>query len=294
MDRTPAFGLGIVSLSLMVLSACSNKPVIVVGSKNFTEQVILGELLAQQIERRLDVTVQRKLNLGGTLLTHEAVKAGSLDLYPEYTGTALTAVLKLPSAKDPSVVMEQVRRGYKSWGLVWLDPLGFNNTFAMVIRTEVARELAANTLSAAAQRPRPWKMGVGYEFIERPDGLPGLLNAYGLRMEGAPVAMDLGLLYTAIEGRRIEMGAASATDAQLSRAEFTALADDRSFFPPYQCAVVVRESALANTPGLRNALSELSNLISDADMRGMNAAVEREHRPVFDIAREFLKAKLPK
>ncbi len=253
----------------------------------------LGELVAQQIERRLDVEVHRKLNLGGTLLAHEAVKAGSLDLYPEYTGTALTAVLKRPAIKDPRAVLEQVRQGYKPWDLVWLDPLGFNNTFAMVIRTDAAKDLTARTLSAAAQRPRPWKMGVGYEFVGRPDGLSGLLSAYGLRMDGAPLGMDLGLLYPAIESGRIEMGAASSTDAQLARSEFTVLEDDKLYFPPYQCAIVVRESALAKHPGLREVLSELSGLITDADMRRMNSAIEREHRSEAYVAREFLKFKLP-
>lgn len=293
MARTSTFALGLAALSFIVVSACSSKPVIVVGSKNFTEQVMLGEIVAQQIERRLEIQVQRKLNLGGTLLTHEAVKAGSLDLYPEYTGTALTAVLKLPTSKDPASVLDQVRQGYKPWNLTWLDPLGFNNTFAMVIRTDAAKGLGGKTLSAAARRPQPWKMGVGYEFMQRPDGLPGLLNAYGLRMDGEALAMDLGLLYPALESGRIEMGAASATDAQLARSEFTVLDDDKSYFPPYQCAIVVRDATLAQHPGLRAVLAELSGAISDADMRRMNAALEREHRPAVDVAREFLNHKFP-
>ena len=190
-------------------------------------------------------------------------------------------------------MLDQVRQGYKPWNLTWLDPLGFNNTFAMVIRTDAAKGLGGKTLSAAARRPQPWKMGVGYEFMQRPDGLPGLLNAYGLRMDGEALAMDLGLLYPALESGRIEMGAASATDAQLARSEFTVLEDDKAYFPPYQCAIVVREAALAQHAGLRAVLAELSGAISDADMRRMNAALEREHRPAVDVAREFQNHKFP-
>jgi osmoprotectant transport system substrate-binding protein len=161
-------------LVLIVGAGCSSKPRIVVGSKNFTEQVLLGEILAQHIERRLNVAVERKLNLGGTLLAHEALKSGSLDLYPEYTGTALTAVLKLESVNDRAKVLDQVRGGYHQWGLTWLDPLGFNNTFAMVVRTDAARQQGWTTLSDAARRANPWILGAGYEFVQRPDGLQGL------------------------------------------------------------------------------------------------------------------------
>jgi len=259
-----------------------------VGSKNFTEQVLLGEIIAQQIERRTSLPVERKLNLGGTLLAHQALKNGGIDLYPEYTGTALTAVLKQSLQRDASTVLQQVRDSYSQWHLKWLDPLGFDNTFAMVVRTDLARQLGVQSLSDSAKRPEPWKLGVGYEFVQRADGLAGLVKTYGLRVAGDPVMMDLGLLYPALTAGRIEMGAASATDGPLARPEFTVLADDQHYFPPYECAVVVRKDALARDAALQKALLELSGRITATEMRRMNAAVDLEHHSVPEVARDFL------
>jgi glycine betaine/choline ABC-type transport system substrate-binding protein len=275
-------------LIALLAAGCSPGSRVVVGSKNFTEQVVLGEVIAQHIERRLGVQVDRKLNLGGTLLAHEAVKGGHIDLYPEYTGTALTAILKAPVERDPNAVLARVRDSYLPWRLAWMDPLGFDNTFAIVVRADTARRQALRTITDAAKRSAPWRMGVGYEFVQRPDGLPGLLQIYGLRMSGAPTTMDLGLLYPALQANRIDMAAANATDGLLARPEFTTLADDRHYFPPYECAIVVREDALARYPGLRSALAELSGRISEAEMRLMNAAVDTDHRAVAEVAREFL------
>ena len=269
-------------------AGCSSKPRIVAGSKNFAEQVLLGEIVAGQIERRLGFVVERKLDLGGTLLAHEALKGGSIDLYPEYTGTALTAVLKRPPIKDANAVLDAVREGYRPWRLEWLPPLGFDNTFAMVVRSSSAREQGLRTLSDAARRLRPWRLGVGYEFTGRPDGLSGLVRTYGLRVGGEPVAMDLGLLYPALRKKTIEMAAANRTDGMLARPEFAALEDDRHYFPPYQCAIVVRRDALDRFPRLRAALAELSNRIPDSAMRRMNEMVDVEHRPPAEVAREFL------
>lgn len=272
----------------VVLAGCSSSPRIVVGSKNFTEQVLLGEILAQHIERRLEISVERKLNLGGTLLAHQALQAGSIDLYPEYTGTALTAVLRQPAINDPRAVLARVRDGYSRWNLNWMDPLGFDNTFAMVVRTQMARKQRLRTLSDAARGGVRWQLGVGYEFVQRPDGLSGLLRTYNLQLDGKPVTMDLGLLYPALKSGKIEMAAASATDGQLARPEFTVLADDRRYFPPYECAVVVRRDALTQRQGLQRALELLSGKIRETDMRRMNAAVDVERRPLAVVAREFL------
>ncbi|MDX2149505.1 MAG: glycine betaine ABC transporter substrate-binding protein [Bryobacteraceae bacterium] len=282
--------MGRATLLLVILCAawgCGTKPRLVVGSKNFTEQVILGEILAQQIERRLGVEVDRRLNLGGTLLAHEALKSGGIDLYPEYTGTGLTAILKAPPTKDRRTALERVRQGYAPLGLRWLDPLGFDNTFAMVVT-------AANperTLSEAARRPAPWRLGVGYEFVERPDGLRGLVETYGLRLQGDPVTMDLGLLYPALGSGKIEMGAASATDGLLANPSVKMLEDDQHYFPPYECAVVVREDALQRFPGLLEALTQLSGRIAPETMRKLNRAADIDRRPVPEVAREFLSAR---
>ncbi|MEP6484191.1 MAG: glycine betaine ABC transporter substrate-binding protein [Rudaea sp.] len=281
MGRTALFGL------IVLLAACSpQQPTIVVGSKNFTEQVILGEIVAAQIERRLHVNVDRKLNLGGTLLAHEALIAGSIDLYPEYTGTALTEVLRRPIEKDSHAVFTHVQSGYRTWNVEWMAPLGFNDTFAMVVRADTAQQEQLRTLSDAAKRP--WKLGVGYEFTQRPDGLNGLVQTYGLKIDGAPVAMDLGLLYAALKTKAVDMAAANATDGMLGHKEFVVLEDDRHYFPPYECAIAVRSETLKRFPGLREALSELSGRIDDAAMRRMNEQVDIDHKRASDVAREFL------
>jgi len=283
-------GAAVAGVWVALLAGCSHPARIVVGSKNFTEQVVLGEMLAQQIERRLQVRVERKLNLGGTLLAHEALVKGEIDLYPEYTGTALTAVLKQPpSGLSPQAVLDQVRAAYRrGWDLEWLEPLGFNDTFAMVVRGETARRWRLASLSDAA-RIRAWRMGIGYEFQSRPDGLEGLLRTYGLRLDGAPVVMDLGLLYPALEDGKLDMVAANATDGLVSALDVTVLADDRRYFPPYQCAVVARQDTLAHFAGLREALVELSGRLTDDAMRKLNYAVDGKHRRPAEAAAEALR-----
>ena len=289
MDRAKAVAL----LSLALAASCSRPAGIAVGSKNFTEQVLLGEILAQQIERRVGVPVERKLNLGGTLLAHEALLKGSIDLYPEYTGTALTAVLKQPPLPDAAAALGAVRASYeRQWRLAWLDPLGFNNTFAMIVRGDATRGAKLATLSDAAGA-RAWRMGVGYEFKQRPDGLAGLLKTYGLRTSGDVVTMDLGLLYSALQSGKVDMIAANSTDGLASVLDVKILDDDRRYFPPYQCAVVVREESLARFPQLRPALDELSGKLPDAVMRKLNYAVDGRHRPPAQVAAEFLRSAAP-
>jgi len=283
MGRTPVLLLIAISLA-----GCTSKPHIVVGSKNFTEQVLLGEIISQQIERRLGIEVDRKLDLGGTLLAHEALKSGGIDLYPEYTGTALTAVLKQPIVKDSKTAFDKVAEGYRAWGIEWLPPFGFNNSFAMVVGTEVARAQGLKNLSDAARRSAAWHLGVGYEFTQRPDGLHGLIQTYSLRLDGDPVTMDLGLLYTALQSKKIDMAAASATDGMLAHPEFTVLEDDLHYFPPYECAIAIRHGSLERFPNLRETLTELSGRISDKEMRRMNELVDVGHKSVAEVARDFL------
>jgi osmoprotectant transport system substrate-binding protein len=272
---------------LMVLAAagCGRTEHIVVGSKNFTEQVLLGELLAQQIERRVGVTVDRRLNLGGTMLAHEALTRGDIDLYPEYTGTALTAVLKQAPVTDPPAALAEVRAAYQQrWQLAWLAPFGFNDTFAMIVK----QTAGVATLSESAAR-QAWRMGVGYEFQQRPDGLDGLLKTYGLRLAAPPVTMDLGLLYAALAGGKVDMIAANSTDGLASAPDLRILEDDHRYFPPYECAVVVREQTLARYPKLRAALDELAGRIPDAEMRKLNYEVDGKHRRAADVAAEWLR-----
>lgn len=290
MDRTKSIaGLTAVCVAAFCGAGCATqKAALVVGSKNLTEQTILGEILAQHLERRLHVKVERKLNLGGTLVAHQALVAGQIDLYPEYTGTALTAVLKQKPMQDPAAVLDAVRALYRAeWKLDWLNPLGFNNTFAMIVMQKEADKNNLRTLSQAAAA-HPWRLGIGYEFAERPDGLDGLLSTYGMHMADAPQSMDLGLLYTALKDDQVDMIAASATDGQISNMKVRVLDDDKHYFPPYQCAVIVREAAEERLPGLRAALDELSGKISDEKMRKLNAEVDVDHRPEWKVASDFL------
>ncbi|HEX4278710.1 MAG TPA: glycine betaine ABC transporter substrate-binding protein [Bryobacteraceae bacterium] len=256
------------------------------GSKNFSEQLVLGEIVAQHLENRLHGHVSRKLDLGGTLLAQQAMIAGDIDVYPEYTGTALTAVLKEKPLKDPTQVLTAVRRGYSQWHLEWLDPLGFENTFAMAVRNDDGR-LATLTNAAGAH---PWKLGAGYEFAHREDGLPGLMKTYGLRLAGSVKTMDLGLLYQALSKHQVDMVAGNSTDGMLSVLPLTVLADDRHYFPPYECALVVREAAEHEFPALRPALAELSGRITSETMRRLNYELDGKHRPAREIARNFLRS----
>jgi osmoprotectant transport system substrate-binding protein len=261
----------------------------VVGSKNFTEQLILGEIIAQHIEARLHQPVERKLDLGGTLLAHQALLARDIDMYPEYTGTAFTNVLKRSSVTDPAVVLEQVRAQYSTgFHLDWIDPLGFDNSFAMTIRGEDARARHLKTLSNAAADPAGFVLGAGYEFLTRPDAYGALNRAYPIKWIAPPKSMDLGLLYQALEQKQVNMAAANTTDGLLNKLDVTVLRDDKQVFPPYQACVVVRQEALTEYPNLRAILSELSGKISDTEMRNMNYAVDGQHRPAREVAKEFL------
>jgi osmoprotectant transport system substrate-binding protein len=278
--------LGLVCVAL-VLSACGRSGAIVIGSKNFVEQLLLGELAAQQLERKLHVAVDRKFNLGGTLLAHDAIVKGDIDIYPEYTGTAITVVLRQAGSGSSADVYRLVRAAYeKRFRLRWLEPLGFNDTFAMVVRTEDAARLAHPTLTAA--QARQWRLGVGYEFLTRPDGLQSLDKTYDLKWVGTPQSMDLGLLYRALAQRQIDMSAANSTDAQLTETKFTALGDDKKTFPPYNACFVVREELLARRPEVAWALGLLRGRINDEAMRSMNRRVAIAHEPVAKVIKDFL------
>ncbi len=290
MDRRQIVACVIIALWASGIVSCTRERPITVGSKNFTEQVILGEIVAQHLERRLNRKVERKLNLGGTMLAHQALVRGEIDLYPEYTGTALTTILKSSPVQDPAASLALVRAEYqKRFGVEWMDPLGFNNTFAMVMHGDDARKNRIATLSEAAQYASGWNLGVGYEFQQRPDGLAGLLKIYNLHLNGSPKTMDLGLLYKALEQGQVSMVAGNATDGQLSVLNVLVLLDDRHYFPPYDCAVAVRSEILKNNPPLRQALNELAGLLTDHTMRRLNYQVDGEHRPVRVVAEQFLR-----
>jgi osmoprotectant transport system substrate-binding protein len=284
----------IASLLLIVIVACSpprpNEPVI--GTKNFTEQVVLGELLAQEIEAKSHLHVDRRFYLAGSYICQQALVSGRIDGYVEYTGTALTAILKQPLDRDPSRVLDTVRRLYaQRYNVTVAPPLGFENTFAMIIRGEDARRYDLHTLSQAAQYTPQWRLGVGYEFEQRPDGLPGLSKVYGLRFAEPPRTMDLGLLYRALNAHQVDMIAGNSTDGPIQAFGLTVLDDDKHYFPPYQAVPLVRDDALRRWPEIRTALDALAGRITAADMRQMNEAVDGEHRDPAAVVREFREKK---
>jgi osmoprotectant transport system permease protein len=273
----------------VTLSSCSGPDRIVVGSKNFTEQVILGELLAQQIERKTGLQVDRKLNLGGTLICHQSLVAGQIDMYVEYTGTGLTAILKELPSNNPAAVYENVKTAYKTrFGIEWTEPLGFNNTFAIIVRKSEAEKFNLKTISDAAPQTANWVAGFGYEFIEREDGYPGLVKAYGLRFPNPPRVMDLGLTYKAVAERQVDFIAGNSTDGLIDALGLVVLEDDKGYFPPYDAVPLVRDATIMKHPELRDLLRELGGKIPAEEMRRMNYAVDGEHRDVKEVVREFL------
>lgn len=286
-----------VSLVLLLaawLVACGgvSRNTIVVGSKNFPEQALLGEILAQQTEARTHLRVERRFYLAGSFICQQAMLAGRVDTYVEYTGTALTAILHDPVSRDPSGVFGQVRTEYQQrFNFKVLPSLGFDDTFAIVIRGEDARRLHLKTLSEAARFTPQWRPGFGYEFMEREDGYAGLARVYGLKFNAKPGILDLGLLYRALLDKQVDLIAANSTDGLLSARDLTVLEDDKHYFPPYEAVPIVRGDTLARFPGLQVALAELSGKISDAEMRKMNYAVVAEQRDIGEVARDFLRSK---
>jgi glycine betaine/choline ABC-type transport system substrate-binding protein len=261
---------------------------IIVGSKNFTEQVILGELMAQAIERYAGLEVDRKLNLGGTFICDRALSTGDIDVYAEYSGTALTAVFKQPVGRDPGAVRETVRRLYADTGRTLLDPFGFDNTFAILIRGDDARALGLTRLSELAGQAPRWRAAFGYEFLEREDGYKGLASIYGLRFREPPRVMDLTLIYRALADRQVDVIAGDATAGLIEALDLVALEDDRRYFPPYDAAPVMHTGTLLRHPQIRAALDRLSGHITPGAMRRMNHAVDGQRRDPADVAREFL------
>jgi glycine betaine/choline ABC-type transport system substrate-binding protein len=283
-----------ISLCCTILAGCGGvrENRIVIGSKNFTEQVVLGELLAQHVEAKSRLPVERRFYLAGTYICHQAILAGRIDLYVEYTGTALSAILKQPPSSDPQEVYESVKGDYaRRFHLAVAEPLGFNNTFAIVIRGSDARRFHLQTISEAVRYTHQWRAGFGYEFMERPDGYQGLVRTYSLQFAAPPRIMDLGLLYRAVLEKQVDLVAGNSTDGLIAARDLAVLEDDRHYFPPYQAVPIVREETLACHPAVRTALEELAGRISDQDMRRMNYAVDGEHRDVRKVVREFLQSK---
>jgi len=289
------YGIAICTVLLaLLLPSCapSHSDRVVIGSKNFTESLMLGELLAQLVESRSQVKVERRFYLAGTYICHQAMLAGRIDIYPEYTGTALTAILKQKVAGDKSQVYPQVKREYeKRFGLTLGPPFGFNDTFAMEIRGDDARRLNLKTLSQAAAFAPHWRAGFGYEFMERPDGYAGLAAAYGLDFAAPPRVMDLGLLAPALKDHQIDIAAGNATDGLIPALDLFVLEDDRHYFPPYEAVAVVRLQTLQEHPEVSQAIAALGGKISDQEMQKLNYALDAQHQDAKNVAHQFLHSK---
>jgi osmoprotectant transport system substrate-binding protein len=265
---------------------------IVVGSKNFTEQLILGELIAQQIENKTHLPVERRFYLAGSYICHQAILGGRIDIYPEYTGTALTAILKQNPEGNREQVFNRVKNEYANrFDLAVGAPLGFNDTFAIEIRGEEARRRGLKTISQAAAYTPQWRAGFGYEFMERPDGYQGLVATYGLHFAAPPRIMDLGLLTRALKDKQVDVIAGNATDGLIPALDLFVLEDDRHYFPPYEAVPIIRQQMLARHPEVKQALDDLAGKISDDDMRQLNYAVDGQKRDVKEVVQEFLKKK---
>jgi len=272
--------------------SCDSEHTVVIGSKNFTEQIILGELLAQQIEARTVLRVKRQFNLGGTFVCHQALVSMKIDTYVEYTGTALTAILHGSPSSDPEAVFGTVQEAYRSrFNVEWLPPLGFTNTFAIMIRTEEAERLGIRTLSQLAKQAPQWHAAFGYEFLERADGFTGLAKTYGLRFAEPPRVMDLALTYQALADRVVDVIAGDSTNGLIIALGLTVLEDDRHYFPAYQAAPVVSAKGDARRSTLRAALSALAGAVTDHDMRRLNYEVDGKRRDIAKVVKEFRQEK---
>ena len=272
---------------VLFLASCRQHDPIVVGSKNFTESVLLGEIVAQRLEKA-GCTVTRKLDLGGTLVCDRAIAAGSLDVYPEYSGTALTAILNRKIGSDRQAVMSTVASAYAQRGLHWGPALGFENTFAMIVRRADARRLSLRTISDLRRVMTTFRPGFGYEFVERPDGWIGLQQHYGLHFGEAPKTMDLGLTYRALASDQIDLIAGNSTDGVIDALGLFVLADDRHFFPPYDAVIVSRADIARKCAAAPSALQSLGGILDEPAMRRLNYAIDGQHKNAIDVARQII------
>lgn len=263
---------------------------VVVGSKDFTEQVILGEILAQMLEAR-GLRVERRFELGGNLC-HDALTAGQIDAYPEYTGTSFMAILKHRPVSDARAVYEQVRREYaERFDLEVGPPLGFEDTFAILVRGADARSLGLRTISDAAPHANRWRAGFGQDFMSRPDGYEGFSRAYNLQFAERPREMDLSLTYRALASREVDIIAGNSTDGLISALDLKQLEDDRHYFPPYEAVILFRRDSLARLPQAAEALARLGGSITTDEMRRLNFEVDGNKRAVGDVARQWREGK---
>ncbi|MBE9168059.1 ABC transporter permease subunit [Pleurocapsales cyanobacterium LEGE 06147] len=300
-NRLPIWGLAVLTLVAIALGLIFERATsqinlgqntIIIGSKNFTEQVILSEILAQQIEAKTDLKVDRRFNLGGTFICHNAVKAGEIDGYVEYTGTAFTTIIKQKPIAAPQIVYERVKASYEQeFNLTVMPSLGFENTFALVIRHEDAEKLNIKTLSEAAQYTPQWRAGFGYEFLTREDGYPGLAKAYDFQFTQPPQEMELGLIYQALANKKVDIVAGNSTDGLIPVLNLFILEDDKKYFPPYEAVPIFNQNTLTKYPQIKEAIAQLASQITAEEMQQMNYRVDERSMPVKQVVTEFLLTK---
>ncbi|MEY3331871.1 MAG: Carnitine transport binding protein OpuCC [Cyanobacteriota bacterium] len=285
--------VGIITLILVGLIAFNYQqkpPTIIIGSKNFTEQVILGEILAQHIENHTKLKVDRRFNLGGTFICHEAVKARKIAGYVEYTGTSFTTILKEKPISNPETVYKKVKEYYdQKLKLAVMKPLGFENTFAMIIRGEDAKKWQIKSLSEISKYTPQIKAGFGYEFLERADGYPGLSKTYNLKFANIK-QMELGLMYQALKEKQVDFIAANSTDGLIPVFNLVILEDDKKYFPPYQAIPVFNQEILQKYPELTDTINQLGGKISTTEIQKMNYQVDNQSKPVEKVVSEWLKS----
>jgi len=280
---------GFTLIALLGITACdSGEKKVVIGSKEFTESVILREMMAALIEANSDIKAEQRF-LGGTLICFNALKNGEIDLYAEYTGSALVAIMEQKPMPDPQQVYDTVKTKFKEdYQLEWLSPFGFNNTYVLAMRRDHADTLGIKTISGLEAHKDTLKAGFTHEFIERPDGYPGLTQHYGFTMTQKPKGMDAGLMYKAVAGAEIDLISAFSTDGRISIFDLVMLQDDKQFFPPYYAAPIVQEDTLEKYPELREILGKLAGKIDDQTMAQLNYEVDEKQRSAAEVAKNFL------
>lgn len=284
--------IALVFLLSIALTGCSGGDKIVIGSKDFSENILLGEIFSQLIEAKTDIKVERKLNLGGTFVCFEAIKNGQIDIYPEYTGTGLTAHLKMDVIGEPDEAYRVVAEEFnKQFDIKWLSPLGFNNTYTLAVNDKVYQQYGVETFSDLAKISENLVFGAEHEFFDRQDGYEGLVEKYSLKFKGEPKKMNVSLKYQAIGNGDMDVTDAFATDGAIKQYNLKVLTDDLGFFPPYYAAPIIRNATLERYPELEDILNALANVIDDATMTELNYKVDVEGKDVATVVKEFLNEK---
>lgn len=279
----------ILAITALIFTGCGDDNKITVGSKDFTENIMLGEIFAQLIEANTDIKVVRKLNMGGSFVCFEALKKGDIDIYPEYTGTGLTAMLEMDVISDPDEAYRVVSEEFdKQFGVTWLDPLGLNNTYAIAVSNQVYEEYGVETISDLAKVSENLVFGGGYEFHNRQDGFEGLVDLYEMEFKGEPKKMEISLKYQAIGNGDIDVTDAFATDGPIRMYNLKVLEDDKGFFPPYYAAPLIRNETMEKYPELVGLLNELGGRIDDPTMIELNYLVDVEGKSIESVAKDFL------